>query len=261
MPDAQIRIPTDPPPGVGLYDLDGTLLAWDCQLLFRHFVTRREPWRLLLLPVFLLVVLLAPWLGTDRMKRVFLSYLWRMPEERVAEHARGFAAEVLPSIYPELLETIEEHRRAGHFLILASASPEIYVREIGAALGFGISLGTPVTYGPMLPPLSNHKGPAKVERLRKLLPPGWLDGDRISRCHGYTDSLADLPMLTLCDDATVVNPSPQLETMAEKEGWRIVRPERPWKSRSDFALRSLALLCGIGSDPGGLRARSGKSPA
>lgn len=260
MPEAETRIPNDPPPGVGLYDLDGTLLAWDCQLLFRYYVTRREPWRILLLPVFLLAVLLAPWLGTDRMKRVFLSYLWRMPEERVAEHARGFAAEVLPSIYPELLETIETHRRAGDFLILASASPEIYVREIGAALGFDLSLGTPVTYGPLLPPLSNHKGPAKVERLRKLLPDGWFDGERISRCQGYTDSLADLPMLTLCDDATVVNPSPQLEMMAEKEGWRIVQPERPWTSQADFARRSLALLCGIGTDPGGLQARFGKSP-
>lgn len=256
-----MRVPTEAPPGVGLYDLDGTLIAWDCQLLFRHHVVRREPWRIVFLPIFLLAAPLAPWLGSGRMKRVFLSYLWRMPEERLAEHARSFADAAMPAIYPELLETMEEHRRRGDFLILASASPEIYVREIGAKLGFDLALGTPVEFGPLLPPLRNHKGAAKVERLRNLLPPGWFDGDRISRCHGYTDSHADLPMLTLCDDATVVNPSPQLESMAEKEGWRIVRPQRPWKSRSDFALRSLALLCGIGADPGGLRARFGKSPA
>ena len=41
------------PAGIALFDLDGTLIAWDCQLLFRHYVLRREPWRGIFLPVFL----------------------------------------------------------------------------------------------------------------------------------------------------------------------------------------------------------------
>ena len=38
-------VPPAPPTGIALVDLDGTLLAWDTQFLFRHHVIRREPWR------------------------------------------------------------------------------------------------------------------------------------------------------------------------------------------------------------------------
>ncbi len=235
-----------PPPGIAWFDLDGTLIAWDCQLLFRQFVLRREPWRGLLLPVFLAFLPLAGLLGAAGMKRVFLCYLWRMDAESVAMYAREFAAAVMPAIYPELREKLEQHRRAGDFLILASASPAFYVAEIGRELGFDLTLGTPVELGRFFPDLENHKGQAKVVRLRQLLPAAYFVDGRLIRSHGYTDSRADLPMLELCTKATVVNPSPALAAMAAAAGWEIVRPARPWKSRTGFAVRALGLLLGCG---------------
>ena len=242
----------DPPSGIALFDLDGTLIAWDCQLLFRHFVLRREPWRGVFLPVFLVFVPLAGVLGAGPMKRIFLSYLWRMRPEKLAAYSREFAGSLMPAIYPELREKLERQRAAGHFTILASASPEFYVREIGRELGFDLTLGTPVQAGPMFPKLMNHKGAAKVERLHEVLPAAYFEQGKLRHCHGYTDSRADLPMLALCESATVVNPSRELAALAEKSGWEIVRPERLWKSRAGFALRVLALLTGLGRDPGGL---------
>jgi HAD superfamily hydrolase (TIGR01490 family) len=251
MPDAET-----PPERIALFDLDGTLLAWDCQLLFRHFVLRREPWRGIFLPVFLAFLPFAGCLGTERMKRVFLSFLWRMNPEKLAGLSRDFARHVMPAIYPELRAELERHRAGGDFLILASASPEFYVREIGRELGFDLTLGTVVETGPFFPPLENHKGEAKVARLQRELPASYFEDGKLRHCHGYTDSRADLPMLGLCGSATVVNPSPELAALANKSGWRIVRPARPWKNRRDFALRVLALLTGIGHDPGGLTTRS-----
>ena len=242
-------IPTAPPKGIALFDLDGTLIAWDCQLLFRHYVLRREPWRGVFLPVFLVFTPLARWLGAATMKRIFLSYLWKMAPRTLEEYSRGFARSVMPDVYPELRAMLEERRAAGHFLILASASPEFYVREIGRELGFDLSLGTPVETGPLFPDLHNHKGAAKVERLRELLPAAWFDGGKLRHCHGFTDSRADLPMLALCGAATLVNPRPPLARLARENGWQIVRPERPWKSRADLAWRALALLAGLGREP------------
>ena len=95
-------LPDSPPEGIALFDLDGTLIAWDCQLLFRHFVLRREPWRGIFLPVFLSFLPLAGLLGAGRMKRVFLSFLWRMSPETLADYSREFAAALMPAIYPEL---------------------------------------------------------------------------------------------------------------------------------------------------------------
>jgi HAD superfamily hydrolase (TIGR01490 family) len=231
-----------PPKGIALFDLDGTLIAWDCQLLFRHFVVVREPWRALFLPLFLVLAPFAGIIGTNGMKRVFLSYLWRIDPKTLAEYSRDFAASLMPEIYQELRLKLEDHRARGHLLILASASPEFYVAEIGRELGFDLSLGTQVETGPLFPGLENHKGAAKVVRLRQLLPPSYFENDRLRDCHGYTDSRADLPMLAICPAATVVNPSPELASLAEESGWEIVRPARPWKSKAGFAWRVIALL-------------------
>jgi HAD superfamily hydrolase (TIGR01490 family) len=248
-------IPSVPPAGIALFDLDGTLIAWDCQLLFRHFIIRREPWRGIFLPIFLLAAPFAGLLGTTRMKRVFLSYLWRMPPVALASYCREFATSLRPAIYPELREQLDRQRAAGHFLILASASPEFYVAEIGRDLGFDLALGTPVTPGPLFPALVNHKGAAKVERLKMLLPPAYFANGHLRHAHGYTDSRADLPMLALCEAATVVNPSAGLTALARQAGWEIVRPARPWTTRAGFALRALALLLGLGRDPADLTKR------
>lgn len=248
MPD----IPSTPPAGIALFDLDGTLIAWDCQLLFRHFIVRREPWRRVFLPVFVVALPLAGWLGSGGMKRVFLSYLWKINPERLARYSREFAAGLMPAIYPELLEKLEKHRRAGDLLVLASASPEFYVSEIGRELGFDLTLGTQVETGRFFPDLENHKGVAKVARLKQVMPAAYFENGRLRSCHGYTDSTADLPMLALCDSATVVNPSPVLAALALESGWQVLRPARPWKSRAGFVWRVLALLFGIGRDPGGI---------
>jgi hypothetical protein len=88
--------------------------------------------------------------------------------------------------------------------------------------------------------------------LLEVLPAAYFDHGKLRHGHGYTDSRADLPLLTLCDSATVVNPSPGLADLAEQSGWEIVRPARPWKTRAGFAVRILALLTGLHPDPAGL---------
>ena len=251
----------DPPAGVALVDLDGTLLAWDCQLLFRHHVLRREPWRAVLLPVFLGLLPLFPLLKDAGMKRGFLSFLWRMPAATLAAHSRTFATAILPAIYPELAGMLETRRRQGHLLILASASPQFYVTEIGRALGFDLALGTPVASTPacrLFPALQNHKGAAKVARLRSLLPDSYFAAGKLLRSHGYTDSDADLPMLELCHSATVVNPAPALAARAAAAGWQIVRPARPWRSRAGWCCRVFALLTGVGRDPAAIHPRASR---
>ena len=239
---------------VALFDLDGTLIPWDCQLLFRHFVVRREPWRALLLPVFLVFTPLATILGTECMKRIFLSYLWRIDASQLALYAREFAQSLMPAIYLPLRERIETHRRDNDLLILSSASPEFYVKEIGALLGFDISLGTVVTPGALFPDLKNHKGAAKVIRLKRLLDSSYFIDGRLPGACGYTDSRADLPMLAICERAVVVNPDSRLSAMAAENNWEIVRPARPWKSLLDRVLRLFALLFGLGRDPAAINA-------
>jgi hypothetical protein len=100
------------------------------------------------------------------------------------------------------------------------------------------------------PDLENHKGRAKVERLKQLLPDRFRDGI-LKNSHGYTDSTADLPMLAICQNATLVNPSPALTEIGRKRGWNVTRPARPWTSGFDRLRRIAALVTGFGRNPAG----------
>ncbi len=248
-----MKLPDTPPPGIALFDMDGTLLAWDCQLLFRHHVLRAEPSRLFTVPLFLAFLPFAKLLGTENMKRVFHSFLWKMPPVRLAELSREFAEKLQPSIYAELKAALAKHKSAGHLTILSSASPECYAAEVGRLLGFDFSLGTVLENNLLFPDLTNHKGANKVTRLRELLPASYFNGGKLINSQGYTDSTADLPMLALCDTATVVNPNAKLEAIALENSWLILRPGRPWKSPLEKSLRVLALLLALGKNPAKLR--------
>ena len=244
-----MSLPDTPPPGIALYDMDGTLLAWDCQLLFRHHVLQAEPWRRFSVPLFLIFLPFAKLLGTENMKRVFHCFLWKMPPARLAELSRGFAEKLLPSIYEAPKSALAGHKAKGHLTILSSASPECYAREVGNLLGFDLSLGTVLENDLLFPDLTNHKGAEKIRRLRELLPSSYFIGDKLVGSHGYTDSTADLPLLAACNGNTVVNPKPSLTTLAEENGWTIIRPQRPWKDQKEKAWRILLLLFAIGRNP------------
>ncbi|MFK7850892.1 MAG: HAD family hydrolase [Akkermansiaceae bacterium] len=238
-----------PPTGIALFDMDGTLIPWDCQLPFRHHVLRSEPWRFYSVPVFLLFLPFAPVLGTANMKRIFHCFLWKMSPERVDELSREFAARLQTNVYAELISDLERHKANDHLTILSSASPQCYAAEVGRLLGFDISLGTVLENNAFFPDLTNHKGGNKVSRLREILPSSYFKDGVLMNSHGYTDSTADLPMLTICDKATVVNPREELESLAKESSWMILRPTLPWKSRTEKAWRILLLLLGLGKNP------------
>jgi phosphoserine phosphatase len=218
-------------------------------LLFRHHVIRAEPARLFSVPLFIVFLPFAKLLGTENLKRIFHCFLWKMPPQRLAELSREFAAKLLPHIYPELKTAVARHRQADHLTILSSASPECYVAEVGKLLGFDLSLGTVFEDDGFFPDLVNHKGADKVMRLRKLLPSSYFHEGKLIRSHGYTDSTADLPMLGICNNATLVNPGEKLTAIGQSKGWSILRPTRPWKSKLEKSCRILLLLFALGNNP------------
>lgn len=234
--------------GLALFDLDGTLIAWDTQMLFCDHVLKREGWRRAYLLFFSAFLPAAKVLGDEGMKRIFLCYLWRVDRRKLEEWVREFVANFFPGrCYPPLLEKLGAHHEAGHLTVLASASPEFYVVEVARVLGFDIALGTPVESGdvmPLLPELTNHKSAEKVRRLSEIL--GMPVGGKWPLSHGYSDSMADLPMLECCLENTLVNPSSRLTAIGENRGWEILRPEKPWKGRGGQALEVLRRITGIG---------------
>jgi len=220
-----------------LFDMDGTLFAGDSQLRFARWLLRRHGWRrlylLLVLPCGLLRGLRL--LSGDLMKRAFLSFAWNLSKEELQKECEDFVQqELLPATFPELLQRLRKHQKEGDVTVLCSASPDVWVRLLGERLGFTYSIGTPVEIQervplfPRLSPPGNNKGEHKITRLRRL---GIAQADI-----GYTDSAADLPMLSLCRKAVLVHPAPRLQhRLPEAECLTPPRPGR-W-SRLLFPLR------------------------
>ena len=207
------------------FDMDGTLFAGDSQLRFARWVLKRHGLRrlylLLVLPGFLLCALRL--LSLERMKRLFLSYAWRMRREELLAESRDFVQqELLRELYPPVLAELRALQAEGHTTILCSASPDWWVQELGRALGFTHTIGTPVQLGarlgfmPPIPPPGNNRRAAKLTRLAAI---GYSRADVT-----YTDSAADLPMISISDRAVLVNPTPALEKRVP--GARILRPPR-----------------------------------
>jgi HAD superfamily hydrolase (TIGR01490 family) len=218
-------------------------------LLFCQFVLKRHALRRFFLP-FAAAVAPAGLFGVldaRELKRVFLSYLWLMPRDRVFSLAREFADSIVPPlVFPELLAEIARHRNDGRTLVLNSASPEFYVREIGRVLGFDHCFGTRVEVPARQPLIAeidgdNNKHEAKLPRMEAagLLPCDTADS------WAYSDSTADLPMLRLVKNAVCINPGTRLTTIASEEGWTVLRPPRPWNSRAGQAGVVLRQVLGL----------------
>jgi HAD superfamily hydrolase (TIGR01490 family) len=239
-----------------LFDLDQTLLPYDTQALFANFVLKREGRRRLYLGLFAAAAPLRAvrLLGAAGMKRVFLSYLWRMPRARLTELAHEFAETIVPPLlYPEIMAEVERHRAAGRTLVLSTASPEFYATAIGRVLKFDHVFGTRILWKSdrmaLIPKLDglNNKHAEKIKRMRHLfeselsLP---LPGS-----YAYSDSAADLPMLRYVDHAVAVNPDKQLAEAAEVEQWTILRPKRPQQTKLQFLCDCAWQAAGAWSPP------------
>ncbi len=224
---------------IALYDMDGTLFWGDSQLRFARWILRRYGWRRLYLALILPAGVLRACrvLNTEQMKRIFLAYLWRMPHKQLEAECQAFCQEeLIPALYPELIETIRQHQLAGDTIVLCSASPHWWTRCVGEALGFTHSMGTAVEDSdriPLMPriaPPGNNKGQHKVVRLRDEL-----GITRAGIC--YTDSAADIPMLEMSDQAVLVNPAPSLRQRWQDRA-RILTPAHP-QGKISFILRCL----------------------
>lgn len=209
-------------PSLAIFDLDGTLTRHDTLAPYLFGFARRHPRR---------------WAGLWRILPAALEYATRH-HDRGQLKSRAIRAllggesrltieawsdEFVRALEPRgvfhraALAAVAAHRAAGDHLVLLSASPDLYVPQIGRALGFERTVCTEVRWegehldGALIS--ANRRGAEKVrclERLRAQYP-----GLAVI---AYGNSAADLPHLRLADRAVLVNVGPALEREARALG-------------------------------------------
>ncbi|MBA3780313.1 HAD-IB family hydrolase [Nocardioides sp. InS609-2] len=144
-------------------------------------------------------------------------------------------------IWPGTRALAQLHLDQGQRVWLVTAAPIEIATTIARRLGLTGAMGTVAEHengvytgrlvGEML------HGPAKAEAIKALAAREGLD---LSRCSAYSDSVNDLPMLSMVGDPVAINPDFRLRAHAREQGWRI-RDYRTGRKAARAGLMAAAL--------------------
>lgn len=224
------RNTADRPEVVAIFDLDCTITSKDTYPAFLLSVLRKRPgcWvraTTLPLPLGLHVLGLR---SNSWLKETFLRAIaGGATREQVDRWVKAFLSQFLQSsIRPGARRAIREHKKSGHRLIIATASFDFYVGEIGRRLGFDEVISTRAQWdrdGRLSGTIAgvNCHGPAKLDLLTRHLS----QQASLSHTVAYSDHHSDLPLLRWVDRPVAVNPTKRLTSEAtslaiEIQDWR-----------------------------------------
>jgi HAD superfamily hydrolase (TIGR01490 family) len=159
--------------------------------------------------------------------------------DEIKSHAHAcFERHLRKRITAGAVRQIRKHLLSGHFVLVASGSPQYIVDEVGRHLNAHASIATRTRI---------VDGRATEE----FLPPGvvFQEGKRaaveqiaaqydldLARSWLYSDSIADVPLFEAVGNPVVVNPKDLFRAVAERRGWEIVE----WKERNKGLTQDLA---------------------
>lgn len=213
--------------GTVVFDLDKVLLGGDASTLFLHGRLRQAPHRLL--PLLLAAPLLAVGALIPQVRPLTARLMTRIavggrPESDVEAVAAAYGEALSrkpEAAVADAIACLNEHRRRGEVVVVATGCEETLARGFLAAVGLG-ELDVIGSTGQLWPPrVARAMGESKVGLLTSRgYPPPWVAA--------YSDSPSDLPLFAGTPRPVLVNADDKaVEQVARTLGHR---PEtRTWR--------------------------------
>jgi HAD superfamily hydrolase (TIGR01490 family) len=247
--DAAMTVPADLR-GAAFFDVDNTMLRgaslyWFARgMAARDYFTSRDlarfAWSQLKFRV------LANEIPEDmsHARSAALSFVKGWPVHKL----EGLCEEIFDELMAEriwsgTLALAQLHLAAGQRVWLVTAAPIELGRVIADRLGLTGALGTiaekkdGVYTGRLVGDLLH--GPAKAEAIRELAEKHGLD---LPACTSYSDSINDIPMLSVVGHAVAVNPDGRLRREARRRGWEV----RDFRTARKAAKIAVPAAVGVG---------------
>jgi len=223
--------PSPGAPRLALFDLDGTLLAGDtdvlwCEFLIDQGILERDTFAA------------ANRRVAERYERGEIAavefaafYAATLAGRSAAEWApvrdRFVAAAIAPRLGAKSFALVDRHRAAGDRLVLTTATNRFLTEPIAARLGIADLIATDLEVGAaneftgrLAGTVNMREG--KVIRLEAWLVAQGLDASSLAAATCYSDSINDLPLLSAADRAVVVDPDPCLRAEAVRRRWPVI---------------------------------------
>ena len=211
------------------YDLDGTLLS--CNLVTMHAYYARND-RSLVKSVyqFTKVLLSVPLLfGLDLYSRsLFNIFSFRAYRGMHRDRLIGLADDLFevtlkPSIFPRAKALVDTTRDLGYRNVLVTGTLDFQIRPIALYFGFDevicnrLEFRNHVATGRVLAPLL-----AENEKARSIRAYAEHEGIDLAQSCAFSDSSADVPMLSSVGHPVATNPTRRLRKIAIENNWPIL---------------------------------------
>jgi HAD superfamily hydrolase (TIGR01490 family) len=150
--------------------------------------------------------------------------------DEIKAHAHAcFERHLRKRITSGALRQIRKHLLSGHFVLIASGSPQYIIDELGTHLRVHAAIGTRTRVvdgratDQILPPVVFREG--KRDAVERVCQAWDLD---LGRSWLYSDSQADTPLFEAVGHPVVVNPKEAFRQVADLRGWPVVE----WTDRN-----------------------------
>jgi HAD superfamily hydrolase (TIGR01490 family) len=216
---------------LAVYDMDRTVTKRPTYVAFLlHCAVRRAPWRLLLLPVVLLLVLAYALRLIDRARLKEVNHHLLLGHRVHVSDLRplvgGFAdKQVATNIRPGARIAIARDKKQGRRLVLATASYRLYADAIAERLGFDDVIGTGSIIGLDERVHAKIAGENAYGEAKMRMIADWVENSGLKGAHGhvrfYSDHVSDRPAFEWADEPVAVNPHGKLRRLAAERGWAV----------------------------------------
>jgi HAD superfamily hydrolase (TIGR01490 family) len=215
--------------GAAFYDLEGTLVGTNLVHTL-GFYARHQPTLFSTLKKSAATVLSLPVFAiTDQYSRkVFNDLYFKRYKGESEDRLRFFAQELFdsvirPAVFPGAYELIDKSRSLGLRQVVVTGALDVSVKPLMEHLGIidyvanRLEFVNGLATGRLLPPVM--AAATKASWIRTFAE---REGISLSDSYAYTDSMSDLPMLSVVGHPAVVNPDMRLKQTALHHDWPIL---------------------------------------
>ena len=210
---------------LAVFDLDSTLIRGDSFKKYLLYAVKQDPSAVLrgwYLPLAYVVYLLG-FRDNGWLKTTFLSVLLaRKQRDEVCDSGKRFALGLSPLIRSAALDRIEYHREKGHYILLATASPDFYVNAINSIVEFDETVCTRVAWSVDGKFEGLADGNCYGDQKFRMVEESRARLGETNLIAVYTDHSSDKALLAAAETAYLVNPDKQSQLSVKLEGLQIV---------------------------------------
>jgi HAD superfamily hydrolase (TIGR01490 family) len=211
------------------YDLDGTLVRTNLVHAFAYNARNQQGLLASLVRTFTTAVSVPMFAAADFYSRKLFNDVFFLRYKGESEDRLRYLADELfenvirPSIFPGAYELIDKSKRLGLRQVLVTGALDLTVLPLARHLGLDAWVTNRLEYvegkatGRLLPPVMAAATKASWIRVYAER-----EGLHLSDCYSYSDSMSDLPMLSIVGHPTAVNPDYRLRNTALQHDWPIL---------------------------------------